>query len=74
MLKDNRYRDMECVIHFGDNRKQVMREFQDKRMKLAARFIQKQDIAALRQNDLRELKARRKKKKRRAPDRYLLMP
>ena len=56
-LKDNRYRDMECVIHFGDNRKQVMREFQDKRMKLAARFIQKQDIAALRQIDLRELKA-----------------
>lgn len=34
-----------------------MREFQDKRMKLAARFIQKQDIAALRQIDLRELKA-----------------
>ena len=57
MLKDNRYRDMECVIHFGDNRKQVMREFQDKRMKLAARFIQKQDIAALRQIELRELKA-----------------
>ena len=54
MLKDNRYRDMECVIHFGDNRKQVMREFQDKRIKLAARFIQKQDIAALRQIDLRE--------------------
>ncbi|MBQ3756203.1 MAG: hypothetical protein II873_03725 [Oscillospiraceae bacterium] len=54
MLKDNRYRDMECVIHFGDNRKQVMREFQDKRLKLAARFIQKQDIAALRQIDLKE--------------------
>ena len=54
MLKDNRYRDMGCVIHFGDNRKQVMREFQDKRVKLAARFIQKQDIAALRQIDLRE--------------------
>lgn len=54
MLKDNRYRDMECVIHFGDNRKQVMREFQDKRMKLAARYIQKQDIAALRQIDLKE--------------------
>ena len=54
MLKDNRYRDMECEIHFGDNRKQVMREFQDKRLKLAARFIQKQDIAALRQIDLRE--------------------
>ena len=29
LLKDNRYRDMECVIHFGDNRKHVMREFQD---------------------------------------------
>ena len=54
MLKDNRYRDMECVIHFGDNRKQVMREFQEKRLKLAARFIQKQDIAALRQIDLKE--------------------
>ena len=54
MLKDNRYRDMECEIHFGDNRKQVMREFQDKRLKLAARFIQKQDIAALRQTDLKE--------------------
>jgi len=54
LLKDNRYRDMECVIHFGDNRKQVMREFQDKRMKLAARYIQKQDIAALRQIDLKE--------------------
>ncbi|HAE45217.1 MAG TPA: hypothetical protein DCG37_06460 [Lachnospiraceae bacterium] len=54
MLKDNRYRDLECVIHFGDNKKQVMREFQDKRIKLAARFIQKQDIAALRQIDLRE--------------------
>ena len=54
MLKNNRYRDMECVIHFGDNRKQVMREFQDKRLKLAARFIQKQDIAALRQIDLKE--------------------
>ena len=54
MLKDNRYRDMGCVIHFGGNRKQVMREFQDKRVKLAARFIQKQDIAALRQIDLRE--------------------
>lgn len=54
MLKDNRYRDMECEIHFGDNRKQVMREFQDKRLKLAARFIQKQDIAALRQIDLKE--------------------
>ena len=45
---------MECVIHFGDNRKQVMREFQDKRLKLAAKFIQKQDIAALRQIDLKE--------------------
>ena len=54
MLKDNRYRDLECVIHFGDNKKQVMREFQDKRIKLAARFIQKQDIAVLRQIDLRE--------------------
>jgi len=54
LLKDNRYRDLECVIHFGDNKKQVMREFQDKRIKLAARFIQKQDIAALRQIDLRE--------------------
>lgn len=54
MLTDNRYRDLECVIHFGDNKKQVMREFQDKRIKLAARFIQKQDIAALRQIDLRE--------------------
>ncbi|MDO4614671.1 MAG: hypothetical protein Q4B15_03485 [Lachnospiraceae bacterium] len=54
MLEDNRYRDMECVIHFGDNRKQVMREFQDKRVKLAARYIQKQDIAVLRQIDLRE--------------------
>ena len=54
LLKDNRYRDMECVIHFGDNRKQVMREFQDKRLKLAARFIQKQDIAALRHIDLKE--------------------
>ena len=54
MLTDNRYRDLECVIHFGDNKKQVMREFQDKRLKLAARFIQKQDIAALRQIDLRE--------------------
>ncbi len=54
MLKDNRYRDMECVIHFGDNRKQAMREFQDKRIKLAAKYIQKQDIAALRQIDLRE--------------------
>ncbi len=54
LLTDNRYRDLECVIHFGDNKKQVMREFQDKRIKLAARFIQKQDIAALRQIDLRE--------------------
>ena len=54
LLKDNRYRDLECVIHFGDNKKQVMREFQDKRIKLAARFIQKQDIAVLRQIDLRE--------------------
>lgn len=54
LLKDNRYRDMECEIHFGDNRKQVMREFQDKRLKLAARFIQKQDIAALRQINLKE--------------------
>jgi hypothetical protein len=54
LLKDNRYRDLEWVIHFGDNKKQVMREFQDKRIKLAARFIQKQDIAALRQIDLRE--------------------
>ena len=54
MLKDNRYRDMECVIHFGDNRKQVMREFQDKRLKLAAMYIQKQDIATLRLIDLRE--------------------
>lgn len=54
LLKDNRYRDMECVIHFGDNRKQAMREFQDKRIKLAAKYIQKQDIAALRQIDLRE--------------------
>ena len=54
MLEDNRYRNMECEIHFGDNRKQVMREFQDKRLKLAARFIQKQDIAALRQIDLKE--------------------
>ena len=54
LLTDNRYRDLECVIHFGDNKKQVMREFQDKRIKLAARFIQKQDIAALRQIDLKE--------------------
>ena len=54
LLKDNRYKDMECEIHFGDNRKQIMQEFQDKRLKLAARYIQKQDIAALRQVDLRE--------------------
>ena len=54
LLKDNRYKDMECVIHFGDNRRQILREFQDKRAKLAARYIQKQDITALRQIDLRE--------------------
>lgn len=54
MLKDNRYKDMECIIHFGNNRRQILREFQDKRLKLAARYIQKQDISALRQIDLRE--------------------
>ena len=47
MLKDNRYKDMECIIHFGDNCRQILREFQDKRAKLAARYIQKQDIIAL---------------------------
>ena len=54
MLEDNRYRNMECVIHFGDNRKQIMREFQDKRVKLATMFIKKLDIAVLQQINLRE--------------------
>lgn len=54
MLKDNRYKDMECVMHFGNNRKQILWEFQNKRVKLAARYIQKQDITILRQIDLRE--------------------
>ena len=54
MLKDNRYKDMECVMHFGNNRKQTLREFQNKRVKLAARYIQKQDIVVLRRIDLRE--------------------
>ena len=54
MLKDNRYKEMECVIHFGNNRKQILREFQDKRPKLATKYIQIQDIAVLRQIDLRE--------------------
>lgn len=54
MLKDNRYKDMKCVMHFGNNRKQILREFQNKRVKLASRYIQKQDISVLRQIDLRE--------------------
>ena len=54
MRKDNRYRDMECVIHFGDNKKQVMRAFQDKRIKLAERYIRKQDITVLRKINFRE--------------------
>ena len=54
MLKDNRYKEMECVIHFGNNRKQILREFQNKRVKLASRYIQKQGISVLRQIDLRE--------------------
>ena len=51
-MKENRYKDMECEVHFGDNRKQVMREFQEKRAKIAAKYIQKQDCEALRQIDL----------------------
>ena len=53
MLKDNRYKEMQCVIHLGNNRKQILREFQDKRAKLATKYIQRQDIAVLRQIDLR---------------------
>ena len=54
MPEDNRYRDMKCVIHFGDNRKQIMREFQDSRIKLAEKYLRKQEIAALRQVNLLE--------------------
>ncbi|MBQ9061492.1 MAG: hypothetical protein IJ121_01500 [Eubacterium sp.] len=58
MTEDNRYKDMKCVIHFGDNRKQIMREFQDSRIKLAEKYIRKQEVTALRQIDLlEELKA-----------------
>ena len=54
MPEDNRYKDMRCVIHFGDNRKQIMREFQDSRIKIAEKYIRKQEIAALRQVNLLE--------------------
>lgn len=61
ILKNNCYKDMECVIHFGENRKQILREFQEGRAKLAARYIEKQDMATLRKIDLFELTVREEK-------------
>ncbi len=51
-MEKNRYKDMKCEIHFGENRKQIMRAFQEKRAKIAAKYIQKQDRDVLRQIDL----------------------
>ena len=39
MLNDNVYKEMKCVIHTGENKVKVLRDFQEKRAELVAKQL-----------------------------------
>ena len=55
MLNDNVYKEMKCVIHTGENKVKVLRNFQEKRAELVAKQLRQCPLSLLKEMNLEQL-------------------